>query len=98
MLVIGCDRINSRVRQFVAGHGNPAARAGDAHQSAFRCLVNYESAVSALGHLAVTGGIFVGRNASIMIYPIANKKFLNVAAFVKDDQDWPQECKHAATA
>lgn len=59
VLVIGCDGINSRVRQFVAGHDNPAARAGYAHESAFRCLVDYESAVSVLGHLAVTGSMFV---------------------------------------
>lgn len=33
-----------------------------------------------------------------MIYPIADKQFLNVAAFVGDDQHRPEERKHAATA
>ncbi|ETS85590.1 hypothetical protein PFICI_03615 [Pestalotiopsis fici W106-1] len=94
-IVIGCDGINSRVRRVVAAPESPSAYSHYAHESAFRCLVDYKSAHAALGQLAEEQVMFIGDNANIITYPVGERQSLNVAAFVKDDQDWPQGRKHA---
>ncbi|CAG8886456.1 unnamed protein product [Penicillium egyptiacum] len=51
MLVIGCDRIRSKVRQFVIGEGdnNPAYHTHYTYKYAFRGLLPMEEAYAALG-------------------------------------------------
>ncbi|KAF7540986.1 hypothetical protein G7054_g981 [Neopestalotiopsis clavispora] len=97
-IVIGCDGINSRVRQYVAGPESPSAYSNYAHESAFRCLVDWKSAHEALGQLAEEEVMYVGEGANIIAYPVSNRQFLNVAAFVHDDHDWPKGHKHAKSA
>ncbi|KAH7471972.1 hypothetical protein FOMA001_g13194 [Fusarium oxysporum f. sp. matthiolae] len=96
--VIGCDGIKSRVRQIIAGIDNPASYPRYAHESAYRCLVDMDEAFPVLGHLAKRQILFAGHGAHIMAYPVADFKYLNVAAFVRDSGDWPHDQKHTVSA
>ncbi|KAL5603890.1 hypothetical protein FOVSG1_006640 [Fusarium oxysporum f. sp. vasinfectum] len=96
--VIGCDGIKSRVRQIVAGEDNPASFPRYAHESAYRCLVDMNKALPVLGELAKRQALFAGHGAHIMAYPVANCKYLNIAAFVRDHGDWPYDENHAVSA
>lgn len=89
--VIGCDGIKSRVRRAVLGPEDPAAVPHYARESAYRCLVDMDKARSALGDIALEPVKWVGQNVSLVTYPIAQNKYLNVAAFIRDDGEWPRE-------
>ncbi|RYP43292.1 hypothetical protein DL768_009996 [Monosporascus sp. mg162] len=92
--VIGCDGIKSRVRQLVLDGDDPAAVPHYAHESAYRCLVDMDKALPVLGNLCKTMVMYMGQGAHIMTYPVADFKYLNVAAFVRDGGDWPDSEKH----
>ncbi|KAH8745543.1 hypothetical protein F5883DRAFT_438798 [Diaporthe sp. PMI_573] len=96
--VIGCDGIKSRVRHVVAGEDNPAAIPHYAHESAYRCLVDMDSAFPVLGELSKRQILFSGHGAHIMAYPVADYKYLNVAAFVRDNGNWPDEHRQTVSA
>lgn len=89
-IVIGCDGLKSRVRAAVLDPDDPSARAHYAHESAYRCLIDMDKAYPVLGDVARTVLLWTGNGAHIGTYPVANFKYLNVAAFVRD-YDWPDE-------
>ncbi|EWZ46143.1 hypothetical protein FOZG_06326 [Fusarium oxysporum Fo47] len=82
--VISCNSIKSQVRQIIAKIDNPASYPRYAHESAYRCLVDMNKAFPVLGHLAKRQILFAGHGAHIMAYPVADCKYLNVAAFIRD--------------
>ncbi|RFU81949.1 salicylate 1-monooxygenase [Trichoderma arundinaceum] len=67
---------------------NPAAIPHYSHVSAYRGLVPMEKATAALGRLSGVAASYLGKGASMMVYPIIGKSVVNVAAFVYDEEDW----------
>lgn len=77
---------------------NSASYPHYAHESAYRCLVDMDKAFPVLGHLAKNQTLFAGHGAHIMAYPVADCRYLNVAAFVRDSGDWPHHRSHTVSA
>ena len=50
-----------------------------------------EKARSALGEKAHMPIKWVGKHTSTVTYPISDNKYLNVALFVRDENEWPRE-------
>lgn len=93
-VVLGCDGIRSRVRQLILGPDNPASYPSYSHKFAFRTLIPMEQARETLGRAkSSTRCMHLGHNAHIVTYPVAMGKFMNVAAFVTDQGEWPNEEK-----
>jgi salicylate hydroxylase len=57
-----------------------------------------DSAFPVLGELAKRQILYAGHGAHIMAYPVADYKYFNVAAFVRDDGNWPDDQKHTVSA
>ncbi|KAL7936552.1 FAD/NAD(P)-binding domain-containing protein [Trichoderma chlorosporum] len=90
--VIGCDGIKSRVRQIVKGIDNPRSFPHYTNMSLYRGLITMERATAALGQLAKDSVWYVGQGASMVTYPIVGMDgvpVLNMAAYVNDEQEWP---------
>ncbi len=97
--VIGCDGIKSRIRRVILGKGNPASYARYSHKFAFRGLVPMEQAIVALGdYKAKNQHMHVGPGAHLIHYPVANHTMVNVAAFVHDANEWPDDNQMVAPA
>ncbi|KAH8705462.1 putative zeaxanthin epoxidase [Talaromyces proteolyticus] len=97
--VIGCDGLKSRVRYLVMGDNNPAAIPHYANESAYRCLADMAKVAPLLGNFATGFTAWIGHGASIITYPVANNRYLNVAAFVRDEHgSWPDQNKHTVQA
>ncbi|KAJ5930366.1 hypothetical protein N7466_005859 [Penicillium verhagenii] len=95
--VIGCDGIKSRVRVLLLGEDHPASHPGYTHKVAYRALIPMEDAIKALGEYKANNQHYhVGPNAHLIHYPVANRKFVNVAAFISDPQEWEDEKTVAA--
>ena len=96
-LVIGCDGIKSSVRKLVLGEDHPASRPGYTHKVAYRTLISMDAATKALGEYKANNQHFhVGPNAHLIHYPVANRKYVNVAAFISDPMEWKHEKTVAA--
>ncbi|KAI8635189.1 hypothetical protein F5Y19DRAFT_2989 [Xylariaceae sp. FL1651] len=94
--VIGCDGVKSRVRQILAGD-HPAARPSYSHCVAYRTLIPMPQAIEALGeYKAMNQHNHVGPNANLLHYPVANNAMMNVVAFVRDPQKWPDDTQTVA--
>lgn len=100
MVVIGCDGIRSKVRQFViGGDNNPAHHAHYTHKYAFRGLVPMDKAYAALGQEKTeTRHMYLGPDAHALTFPVAGGKLLNVVAFVTDTDQWPDSEKFTLPA
>ena len=85
--VIGCDGIKSYVRRAVVDKNDPSATAHFAKECAYRCLIPMEKAEPILGQYARMMHFWLGPGANIVSYPVANYKFLNAAAFVRE-KEW----------
>ncbi|KAK2601896.1 hypothetical protein QQS21_004583 [Conoideocrella luteorostrata] len=97
--VVGCDGIKSQVRRVIHGNDSPASYAHYSHTFAFRGLVPMEQAIIALGeYKAKNQHMHVGPGAHLLHYPVANNTMVNVAAFVRDTNDWPDENQIVAPA
>ncbi|RYO87189.1 hypothetical protein DL766_008187 [Monosporascus sp. MC13-8B] len=97
--VIGCDGIKSQLRRVILGNDNPASYAHYSHKFAFRGLVPMEQAIVALGdYKARNQHMHVGPGAHLIHYPVANHTMVNVAAFVHDANDWPDDNQMVAPA
>jgi salicylate hydroxylase len=57
-----------------------------------------DSAFPVLGELAKRQILYAGHGAHIMAYPVADYKYLNVAAFVRDSGNWPDDQSHTVSA
>ncbi|CAI7668877.1 unnamed protein product [Penicillium manginii] len=99
-VVIGCDGIRSKVRQFViGGDNNPAHHAHYTHKYAFRGLVPMDKAYAALGQEKTeTRHMYLGPDAHALTFPVAGGKLLNVVAFVTDTDQWPDSEKFTLPA
>ncbi|KAJ5797812.1 uncharacterized protein N7503_007108 [Penicillium pulvis] len=90
--VIGCDGIKSRVRSLLLGENHPASQPGYTHKVAYRTLIPMEDAIKALGEYKANNQHYhVGPNAHLIHYPVANRKFVNAAAFISDPEEWEEE-------
>ncbi|KAJ5998814.1 hypothetical protein N7451_006624 [Penicillium sp. IBT 35674x] len=90
--VIGCDGIKSRVRSLLLGENHPASQPGYTHKVAYRTLIPMEDAIKALGEYKANNQHYhVGPNAHLIHYPVANRKFVNAAAFISDPEEWGEE-------
>ncbi|EED13874.1 zeaxanthin epoxidase, putative [Talaromyces stipitatus ATCC 10500] len=98
--VIGCDGIKSRVRNLLLGDENPASKPHYAKESAYRSLISMSKASSILGSYSSVLTLWIGHGASIVTFPLSNNKYLNVAAFVQDNNKdgWPDYHKHTVQA
>lgn len=76
--------------------GDPAGIAHYAHESAYRCLVDMDKATEVLGGFSKQLSVWVGRGTQVVTYPVAQHRFLNVAAFVRDHAAWPDKTKQTA--
>lgn len=94
--MIGCDGLRSQVRKAVLEPGDPAATPKYAHESAYRCLVDMDKAYPILGEITRNIFLWTGNGAHIGTYPVADYKYLNVAAFVRD-REWPDESQQVVT-
>lgn len=47
------------------------------------------------GHLADISAMYVGEGASLITYPVAHKKQVNLVAFTYDNGEWPVGAPHA---
>jgi salicylate hydroxylase len=90
--------MKSRVRQIVLGEDNPAAYSHYSHQKAYRALIEMDKAVATLGHLPDSQLMYLGPRAHINTYPIGGGKFMNIVAFVYDNDDWPDNENLSAPA
>ena len=87
--VIGSDGVKSRVREHMFGKGNPVSYPHYSHVFGYRGLISMKNAIDALGeYKARTLHLHVGPNAHIIHYPVANQTMVNVAAFVRDSNEW----------
>lgn len=89
--MIGCDGLKSTVRRLVLGPDDPTATAQYAHESAYRCLVDMDKVTPALGELTRAFRYWYGSGAHLVTYPVAEYKYLNVVAYVRDGGVWPDE-------
>ncbi|KAH8889983.1 FAD binding domain-containing protein [Thozetella sp. PMI_491] len=90
--VFGCDGVKSYMRRIVLGHASPASYAHYSHKFAFRGLVPMDQAITALGDFkAKNEHMHLGPGAHLIHYPVANHTMVNVAAFVDDPGDWPDD-------
>lgn len=55
-----------------------------------------DKAAAALGEISKKPIMYVGEGANIMTYPVADYKYLNVAAFVRDNGEGPDIAKQTA--
>ncbi|KAK6949894.1 hypothetical protein Daesc_008217 [Daldinia eschscholtzii] len=90
--VIGCDGIKSRVRELIFGEDNPISHSHYTHKVAYRALVPMEKAIEALGeYKARNQHTHFGPNAHIIHYPVASQTMINVAVFISDPGEWPDD-------
>ncbi|KAF2204951.1 putative salicylate hydroxylase [Delitschia confertaspora ATCC 74209] len=95
-VVIGCDGIRSRVKQFVVGEHFQATYT---HKYAFRGLIPMETAYARLGQDKTdTRHMYLGPDGHALTFPVAGGKLLNVVAFVTDPDEWPLPEKFTAPA
>ncbi|KAI0095538.1 FAD/NAD(P)-binding domain-containing protein [Hypoxylon sp. NC0597] len=97
-VVVGCDGINSRVRQLILGEANPASYPCYTNKYCFRALVPMEKAREVLGEERTTGGdkslnrfMYIGPNAHYITYPVAKGQFMNVLLVISDPNPWHTE-------
>src|SRR5690349_16577971 len=91
-IVIGCDGIRSKVRQYILGEDDPASYAHYSHKYAVRGLIPMKDAVAALGEFKPsTRFMHLGPEAHILTFPVGFGSFLNVVGFVSDPEDWPHK-------
>ncbi|KAE8372513.1 FAD/NAD(P)-binding domain-containing protein [Aspergillus bertholletiae] len=89
-VVIGCDGIHSRVRQFVLGEDNPASYPNYSHKFAVRGLIPMERAKAVVGQAKTSTRLMhLGTDAHLLTFPVALGSLLNVVAFVTDSDEWP---------
>ena len=87
--VIGCDGLKSHVREAMLGKDNPASYVRYTHKIAYRGLIPMDKAVEALGdYQARNQHFYVGPDAHIITYPVANQTVMNVSLFVSDPGEW----------
>lgn len=92
--VIGCDGINSRVREHIFGSENPVSRPNYSHKAAYRGLIPMDKAVEALGeYKAKNQHMHIGPKAHVLHFPVVNQTMMNVVAFVSDSEKWPDDNK-----
>ena len=97
--MIGCDGIRSRVKQLMLGLDEPGAYPTYTHKFAFRGLVPMTAAKPALGvEKTQTRHMYLGQDGHALTFPVAGGNFLNVVAFVTDENDWPHPVKFTAPA
>ncbi|KAL8957152.1 MAG: hypothetical protein Q9183_006134 [Haloplaca sp. 2 TL-2023] len=98
-VVIGCDGIRSRVKQLMLGLHEPGAYPTYTHKFAFRGLVPMTTAKPVLGiEKTETRHMYLGQDGHALTFPVAGGNFLNVVAFVTDENDWPHPVKFTAPA
>jgi salicylate hydroxylase len=94
MAVIGCDGINSRVRETMFGSENPISHPNYSHKAAYRSLIPMDKAVEALGeYKAKKKHMHIGPKAHVLHFPVVNQTMMNVVAFVSDPEKWPDDNK-----
>ena len=91
LVVIGCDGLKSRVREYLFGMWNPISYPRYSGEYAFRGLVTMADATKAIGTAkAKYFTMHLGPGAHLLHYPVANDTMVNVVCFVTDteDEDW----------
>lgn len=91
LVVIGCDGIRSKTREFVLTPTSPPSEPTYSHVRSYRALLPMSAAAEALG--TATAAIYhnhIGPAANLIHYPVAQNMFVNVALFIHDPDDWPE--------
>lgn len=70
---------------MVLGPDDPTVIAHYTHKSAYRCLVEMDKVLLTWGDMVKVPIAFASQGAHLITYSVAGNKFLNVAAFVRDD-------------
>jgi salicylate hydroxylase len=84
--VVGCDGIRSVMRKVLLGDEHPASKAVFTNMCVYRGLIGMSSAISTVGEeLAINSQIYMGKDASVVTYPIENESVLNLVAFRRKD-------------
>ncbi|KAJ5864577.1 Vacuolar basic amino acid transporter 3 [Penicillium soppii] len=93
-VVLGCDGLRSRAREYILGVDHPATRPSYTHKFAFRGVIPMEKAIQAIGETkSLTRYMHLGAGCHVLTYPVAMCTMLNVVAFVTDAGDWPSHEK-----
>jgi salicylate hydroxylase len=88
--IVGCDGIRSRVRELLFGESHPAVYPSYTHKACYRTVVPIERGLPWLGHDKGNNySMFLGPNAHMLTYPVANWTMLNVVIFLTDPDPWP---------
>ncbi|KAL4966531.1 FAD-dependent oxidoreductase [Aspergillus stella-maris] len=88
-IVIGCDGIHSRVRQYVIGEDEEP---GYAHKYVFRGLIRSHKVNALVGKdIGTNRYIHLGQGAHAVTFPVADGELFNVVAFVKDAKELPDK-------
>ena len=83
------------MRRAVVGEGEPSAVAHFAGEVAWRCLLDMDQVSPVMGQYARKMFMWHGPGACMVTYPVANFRFLNVAAFVQT-KEWAGGDSHTA--
>ncbi|KUI69695.1 Salicylate hydroxylase [Cytospora mali] len=98
-VVVGCDGIKSRTRQVLLGPGNPQAYSSYSHKVAYRAVMPMSKGIDVLGEdKANNQCLFMGPDAHILTYPIANFTLVNVVIVVSDPTPWPSNTHTTGTS
>lgn len=90
--VIGCDGIRGLTRRAVLGDRFPeAVEPQYTHKFVYRTVLSIEDATRIMGDFATDAKMFMGRDANLSTYPISRGKQVNVVAFKRDPNPWPDE-------
>jgi salicylate hydroxylase len=91
-MVVGCDRVRSRVRQIMLDKKSPLDDLTFSGKYAYRGIISISKAKEALGvYLAENSQMYLGPKGHVLTYPIDHGKSMNVIAFKNQYTPWEHE-------
>ncbi|KAJ3497857.1 hypothetical protein NLG97_g1582 [Lecanicillium saksenae] len=90
-IVIGCDGVHSRVKEFVLGDAIDQFRPQYSGMHAYRAVVDMETMVQAVGERrARVSTFYIGKGSYAVTYPIMRANKVNIGLFKSDPSCWEE--------